>query len=196
MKRARQAIDQNSTRDHVLEAALDLFVERGYFGTSVHDIVRESNVSIGSIYHHFGDKEGVARALYQMQTERMEAAVGEIVARYKTARERCHAIMDLLFRLTEEEPKSMEFMLHAKHREFIPTEKPVCSSKPFEAMRRIVTEGIARGEIRQMDVIVASTCLFGGAIRMITARLDGVVPHPLPRYLDAVWDCSWKAVAA
>ncbi|MBX3704195.1 MAG: helix-turn-helix transcriptional regulator [Steroidobacteraceae bacterium] len=42
---------------------MTLFVERGYFGTSVHDIVGASNVSIGSIYHHFGDKAGIARAL-------------------------------------------------------------------------------------------------------------------------------------
>lgn len=90
----------------------------------------------------------------------------------------------------------MEFMLHVKHREFIPDEKPVCSSKPFEAMRRIVVEGIARGEIRPVDVMVASTSLFGSALRMITARLDGVLPKPLPEYLDEVWEASWRAVAA
>jgi hypothetical protein len=63
-------------------------------------------------------------------------------------------------------------------------------------MRRIVLEGIARGEIRSIDVMVASTCLFGGALRMITARLDSVLPRPLPDYLDEVWDSSWRAVAA
>lgn len=196
MKQIRATQQQNSTRDQVLDASIRLFVERGYFGTSVHDIVRESGVSIGSIYHHFGDKEGIARAIYQAQTERMEAAIAGIASRYGTARERCRAVMKLLFDLTEQEPRAMEFMLHAKHREFIPSEKPVCSSKPFEAMRRMVLEGMARGEIRQMDVLVASTCLYGGAIRMITARLDGIVPDPLPRYLDEVWECSWRAVAA
>lgn len=196
MKRARLAVDRSSPRDQVLDAALELFVEHGYFGTSVHDIVRASQVSIGSIYHHFGDKEGVARALYQAQAERMEGAIAGVAARHATARERCRGIIELLFALTEHEPKAMEFMLHAKHREFIPSEKPVCSSKPFEAMRRIVLEGMARGEIRRMDVLVASTSLFGGAVRMITARLDGVVPAPLPGYVDEVWDCAWRAVAA
>lgn len=187
---------QRIAPEQVLSAALALFVERGYFGTSVHDIVRASNVSIGSIYHHFGDKAGIARALYEAQTARMDLAISEIAARHPGTRERCRAIFELLFRLTEDDPVAMEFMLHVKHREFIPDEKPVCSSKPFEAMRRIVVEGIARGEIRPVDVMVASTSLFGSALRMITARLDGVLPKPLPEYLDEVWEASWRAVAA
>lgn len=184
------------TRDEVLAAAMTLFVERGYFGTSVHDIVGASNVSIGSIYHHFGDKAGIARALYAEQTARMDALIAGIAARHRRAAERCRAIVAALFELTEVDPVSMAFMLHVKHREFIPDEKPVCSSKPFESMRRIVLEGIARGEIRPIDVMVASTCLFGGALRMITARLDGVLPRSLPDYLDEVWESSWRAVAA
>jgi len=170
--------------------------EGGYFGTSVHDIVEVSNVSIGSIYHHFGDKAGIARTLFAEQTARMDALIAGIAARKRGAAERCRAIVAALFELTEHDPVAMAFMLHVKHREFIPDEKPVCSSKPFESMRRIVLEGIARGEIRPIDVMVASTCLFGGALRMITARLDGVLPRPLPEYLDEVWDSSWRAVAA
>jgi len=196
MKPESQSQVQRVVPDQVLSAALSLFVERGYFGTSVHDIVRAANVSIGSIYHHFGDKAGIARALYEAQTARVGTAISMIAARHAGARERCKAIVELLFRLTEEDPVAMEFMLHVKHREFIPDEKPVCSSKPFEAMRRIVLEGTARGELRSMDVMVASTCLFGGALRMITARLDGVLPRPLPTYLDEVWTSSWRAVAA
>ena len=183
-------------QEAVLAAAMALFVERGYFGTSVHDIVRASNVSIGSIYHHFGDKAGIARALYAAQTARMDALIAGIAARHPGAAARCRAIVEALFRLTEDDPVAMEFMLHVKHREFIPDEKPVCSSKPFEAMRRIVVEGIARAEIRPVDVMVASTSLFGSALRMITARLDGVLPKPLPEYLDEVWEASWRAVAA
>ena len=90
----------------------------------------------------------------------------------------------------------MNFMLYTKHREFLPTERPVCSSEPFEIMRSMVERGMQRGEIEQRDVLVASTCLYGGAIRMITSRLDGVVDKPLNDYLDDTWSCSWRAVAA
>jgi len=87
-------------------------------------------------------------------------------------------------------------MLYVKHREFLPKERPVCSSEPFEMMRAMVQRGMERGEIEQRDVLVASTCLFGGAIRMITSYLDGILEKPLNDYIDDVWSCSWKAVAS
>jgi len=89
----------------------------------------------------------------------------------------------------------MEFMLYTKHRDFLPDEIPVCSSKPFELMRKMVAQGMASEEIREMDVMVASTCLYGGSIRMITARLDGQLPKRLSTYMDEIWTCSWRAIA-
>lgn len=184
------------TRYLVLDSALTLFTERGYFSTSVHDIGRAAEVSIGSIYHHFGDKEGIAGALFSQLSSRMESLIGEIVRRHESTHDQARELVSRLFLLTESEPRAMEFMLYAKHREFLPNHGPVCSSRPFELMREMVSRGMERGEIRPMDAMVASTCLFGGPLRIITGRLDGVVEQPLPTYLDAVWGCAWRAVAA
>lgn len=183
-------------RQQVLDAVLKLFSERGYFATSIQDISRESGVSVGSIYHHFGDKEGIARTLYQTLSEQMSGRIAWISARQGSVHDQCRHIVKSLFEMTESAPMVMDFMLHAKHREFLPDEKPICSSKPFEQIRTIVSAGMESGEIRRMDVMVASTCLFGGPIRMIVARLDGVLQAPLPSYLDEVWDCAWRSVAA
>ena len=183
-------------RDKVLSTALSLFNSKGYFSTSMRDITRESSVSTGSVYHHFKDKEGVAAALYQSLIERMRSSLQEIIDHHESAHDQCRAVIELLFRITEEEPETMNFMLYTKHREFLSDERPVCSSEPFEIMRSMVEHGMQRGEIEQRDILVASTCLYGGAIRMITSRLDGVVDRPLNDYLDDIWTCSWRAVAA
>jgi TetR/AcrR family transcriptional regulator, repressor of fatR-cypB operon len=90
----------------------------------------------------------------------------------------------------------MSFMLYVKHREFLPSERPVCSSRPFEMIRAMVARGMQRGEIARGDVLAVSSCLFGGAIRMITSDLDGILDQPLHAYLDEVWRCSWRGVAA
>lgn len=183
-------------RQQVLDAVLVLFSERGYFATSIQDISRESAVSVGSIYHHFGDKEGIARTLYQSLSDQMSSRISWISAREGTVHDQCRAIVKALFDLTEAEPLVMDFMLYAKHKEFLPEEKSICSSRPFELMRTIVAAGMESGEIRRMDVMVASTSLFGGPIRMIVARLDRVLQAPLSHYLDEVWDCAWRSVAA
>ena len=183
-------------RDKVLAAALRLFTSKGYFNTSMRDITRESSVSTGSVYHYFKDKEGVGAALYQEMINRMSQELQEITRTHESAHDQCHAVISLLFKITQEEPEVMSFMLYVKHREFLPGERPVCSSKPFEMMREMVQRGMKCGEIESRDVLAASSCLFGGAIRVITSHLDGILEKPLQSYLDDVWHCSWRAVAA
>jgi len=184
------------TRYLVLDAALTLFTERGFFATSVHDVSRVSGVSIGSIYHHFGDKEGLARSLYDQLSTRMEGLITEIRRRHSSLESQARELIARLFDLTEQEPRAMVFMLNAKHRDFLPDLEPVCSSRPFILMREMVAEGMTRGEIRTMDTLVASSCLFGGALRMITGRLDRLVQQPLSSYLEDVWSCAWAGVVS
>src|SRR2546427_3712162 len=59
-----QAERSEDRRRAIMNAALPLFTEKGLAGTAVEDIRTRAKASIGSIYHHFGSKEGVARALY------------------------------------------------------------------------------------------------------------------------------------
>ncbi len=178
----------------VLEAAIQLFTKQGYFNTSVPDIVRESGVSTGSIYHHFGDKEGIAKALFEMLITRMENAFNDIERQHDTAQARCRAVIELLFRVTEEEPEVMTYMLFVKHKEFMPDMAPICSSKPFRQMRRMIVDGMTSGEVRSMDDTVAAASVFGGALRMISLRLDGVLEQSLEEYFDEIWSCAWQSV--
>jgi len=182
-------------REKVIATALKLFTHKGYFNTSMRDITSESMVSTGSVYHHFKDKEGVAAALYQSLIARMCDELDLIIQTHESAHDQCHAVIQLLFQITETEPEVMAFMLYVKHREFLPRERPVCSSEPFEIMRTMVQQGMDQGEIERRDVLAASSCLFGGAIRLITSQLDGILDRPLNQYLDDVWACSWRAVA-
>lgn len=196
MARTPAAVPPGQIRERIIAAALQLFTQRGYFSTSVPDMARTAQVSVGSIYHHFKDKEDVARALYLGLMEELQEELARIGQDHEAVYDRCRAVMAMLFELTESNREAMDFMLYAKHRDFLPSERPVCSSKPFETMREFVQDGMARGEIRRMDVMVATSCLFGGAIRLITARLDDVLAEPLPDRLDAVWECAWRGVAA
>lgn len=188
-------VRQSTARQRVLETALKRFTSEGYFNTSINDLVKASGVSIGSIYHHFDDKESIAKALYDELVTRMTSTLEGIVAQHPSTEAVCKAIIAWSFQLTEEEPDTMSFILYAKHREFLPKEPPICSTRPFEIMRDVVQHGIERGEIRAMDPLVAASILFGGALRLIQLRLDGLVTTPLPEILDATCSASWRAIA-
>ncbi|QKT03944.1 TetR/AcrR family transcriptional regulator [Ectothiorhodospiraceae bacterium 2226] len=184
------------TPELVLTTALRLFTEHGYFNTSVHDIGRAAGVSIGSIYHHFKDKEGIAKALYDQLVARMGAALDAIEAEHTTTHDRCRAVVALLLDIATAEPQVMAYMLRAQHQEFISGGSPVCSSKPFAQMRAMVRTGMARGEVREMEPVVAASALFGGPLRMVSLHLDGLLERPLKDYLDPLWEAAWRAVAA
>ncbi len=175
----------------ILTAALDLFVERGFHNVSIHDVQKQANVSIGSIYNHFGGKEGVAKALYYHLMKEFEEMIEDVIAENLSTRERCNKIILQLFEYTETRRNIVSYMLHAKHREFLPDEPPICSSTPFKAMRNIVQEGMDAGEIRRGDPWVLAASVFGGAIRMIHLRLDGVIDKPLTHYYEELVDCTW-----
>ena len=179
----------------ILHAALRLFTERGYFNTSVHDIRQTANVSTGSIYHHFKNKEAIAKALFDSLLQHLAATFEAIRAEHATTHDRCRAAVAFLFEFTEQDPDAMQFMLYARHREFMPEQPPVCSSRPFEMLKQMVAEGMEAGEVRRMDTLTAAAALFGGPVRMIHLRLDGVQTRPLPEILDEAWDCAWRSVA-
>ncbi|WP_274630978.1 TetR/AcrR family transcriptional regulator [Arvimicrobium flavum] len=74
---ARQA----KLRENILAAARDLFVAKGYSGTSIADITEQIGVSVGSLYYHYPSKADVFTALWEQYGERqVEATRSTIVA--------------------------------------------------------------------------------------------------------------------
>jgi TetR/AcrR family transcriptional regulator, repressor of fatR-cypB operon len=185
----------SDTRSLIVNTALKLFSDKGYFNTSVQDIKRTAGISIGSIYHHFSGKDAIAKALYEELLFKMQSLIEMISQQQSSAHDRCKEVVRQLFIMTEYDPEAVQFVLLGKHQEFLPDEQPICSSRPFELMKNMVQQGIDDGEIQGDDAGIAAACLFGGPLRMIGLRLDGIVDQPLPEQLQDVWQYAWRAVA-
>ncbi|MGY5879635.1 MAG: TetR/AcrR family transcriptional regulator [Candidatus Thorarchaeota archaeon] len=52
------------TEKQILEAAYQLFVEKGYSGSSMRDIAARAGIKAGSIYNHYGGKEQIFEAVF------------------------------------------------------------------------------------------------------------------------------------
>ncbi|MFC0709605.1 TetR/AcrR family transcriptional regulator [Azorhizophilus paspali] len=57
MPELRPVFSAFDARDNILEAALRIFAEKGFHGSSMRDIADNAQVSPGLIHHHFKDKE-------------------------------------------------------------------------------------------------------------------------------------------
>lgn len=181
-------------QEKILVEALKLFTEKGYFNTSVSDIQTAANLSVGSLYNYFKNKEAIAISLFSNIENCLYEALCEIEKKHDTAYDRCRAIIQHLFETTERNAGVTQYLLYTKHREFMPVEKSVFASLPFLKLKEMVIEGQKNGEIRNINPDVAMVSLFGGPIRMIYLRIDGVLKDALPTYLDESWGCSWRSV--
>src|SRR2546423_10441585 len=63
--KSRRAEHAGETRAGIVEAARNLFGERGYSAASLDDVASLARVTKGAVYHHFGGKEDVLRAVYE-----------------------------------------------------------------------------------------------------------------------------------
>jgi AcrR family transcriptional regulator len=85
-------VDGRSIPDRLREAALALFAEKGFAGTSVQDIVDAAGVTKGGMYHYFRSKEDLLYGIYaevlQMQRDRLDRFAdeeGPVEARLRAA---------------------------------------------------------------------------------------------------------------
>lgn len=69
------------TQRNLLDAALELFIANGYAGTSIAEIVERAQSSVGSLYHHFGDKAGLYLALWDDWMNAQEDFVKSVIDR-------------------------------------------------------------------------------------------------------------------
>lgn len=80
MARPRNA-DGQRTRQAILDAALDLFGERGYFGTTLRDVASAVGIRESGIYNYFPGKQALFEALIDaeqdVKRERIVAALDE-----------------------------------------------------------------------------------------------------------------------
>jgi TetR/AcrR family transcriptional regulator, repressor of fatR-cypB operon len=67
-----------SRRDAILDAVLDLVVERGFHDAPISLVSQRSGASPGIIYHYFSGKEEIIQALYKrIRAAKIEAIVGD-----------------------------------------------------------------------------------------------------------------------
>lgn len=64
-RRGPNKANLEETRQAFIDAGTQEFVEFGYFNASTNRIVENAGMARGSLYYHFGDKEGLFRAVYE-----------------------------------------------------------------------------------------------------------------------------------
>ena len=73
MPRRSQEDRSRTTRAALVDTAYGLFAERGYAAVSLDEIVTAAGVTRGAVYHHYGDKQALFRAVFEkLEAELMD----------------------------------------------------------------------------------------------------------------------------
>ncbi len=75
-----QVTEPKSTRERILDAAMELFSAKGFHDTKLDEIVAEASASKGSIYFHFPNKEKLFIALVDQFADLIERRAKEAIA--------------------------------------------------------------------------------------------------------------------
>ena len=89
-----QQTTSESTRERILDAALDIFSNKGYHDTRLDEIVQESRTSKGSIYFHFPNKEKLFIALVDQFADLLERRVNEAIQKEAEGMKRVQAALE------------------------------------------------------------------------------------------------------
>jgi AcrR family transcriptional regulator len=68
-KQRRLTPKGRATRDRIVSVAAQLMFERGVAGTSLGDVQKAAGVGASQVYHYFGDKQSLIRAVIAYHTE-------------------------------------------------------------------------------------------------------------------------------
>ena len=83
-------------RTEIMDAAMILFMEKGYTNTTTQDIVDKVNISRGLLYYHFKNKEDILYCLVERYSERLLKDIYSIVYdEDKSAIEKIRSFIDI-----------------------------------------------------------------------------------------------------
>ena len=69
---------QNNKKDLIVSSALKIMSEKGYYGSTMDDIVAESRMSKGAIYHYYKSKKEVYLGVIESLENKYTAVFAEI----------------------------------------------------------------------------------------------------------------------
>jgi AcrR family transcriptional regulator len=195
-----QELENNTNKtvsqDEILQAALKLFAQKGYFNTSLIDIKDAVGLKTTSgIYQFFKTKQAIALALYENILDSLSISIDDIRRRNRKVSEQLREVVDLLFKLTDEAPEIMVFLFFINTSEFLPEQPPLLDSAPFTKIKRIMQNGIKEGEIRSLDPLLAYSYFFGILLQTINMILTGALPKSADNYQSQAWLAAWGCIA-
>ncbi|MBV4523436.1 TetR/AcrR family transcriptional regulator [Pseudomonas sp. SWRI74] len=182
----------------IFRKALTLFNEQGIEATTIEMIRAECDTSVGAIYHHFGNKEGLVAALFFTALDDQARLRDSYLADATTTREGVQALVHSYVDWVDSQPEWARFQYHAR---FAVTKGPLKD----ELVTRNKTRNKAllewlfnpgrQDELAGVPAELMLSLIIGQADSYCRAWLSGRVKGSPKAYRELLADAAWRSVA-
>lgn len=152
--------DSRETREQILNEAISVFEAKGYNKTSMRDIQIGAQVSKGTIYYHFKNKEELFLCCIKKESEESLKNWKEIASKTQSATDKLHAWTELgIIEMRSPKTKSLfEYTNQLTETEAGHDYVEVLLKNELDAVKAILEEGKNNGEFRK-DLNSQDTCV-------------------------------------
>ena len=174
---AKRARRKEARPGELLEAALALFVEKGFAATRVEEVAARAGVSKGTLFLYFPSKEELFKAVVRENASRhLHDAFREVAGYAGTSAELLHEFIRRWWTQYGGTPAAGLTKLIMSEAANFPDLAQYYQDEvvqpSHELVRRIVQRGIARKEFRAIDLTLASHLIVAPLVQMVTWRFS------------------------
>jgi AcrR family transcriptional regulator len=166
MRGSRQQ-DRADTRERLLKVGTRLLADRGLRRTRAGDVARAAGVAVGTLYLHFGDKDGLARAALSDAVDALRARLRAAVAPHAEDPEAAAvAHADAMLRFAEEQAPLARLIFGTDLADR--SLGMALLDRLAETQEKRLREGMAEGSFRRdINVAVTAQALVGMQARVV-----------------------------
>lgn len=185
------------TMERVLDAALACFTSQGVYDATIHALAERAEVSVGSIYHHFGSRERVGLALYCRCMESLLTAVAAAVSRHRKAEAGVRALVREYLAWVAGNPDAARFIYAAGQTEHVAKWKDDLAALKQRLVAPIVSwfaVHIASGAVIDLPPPLLEVILLGPPAEFARRWLAGAPGLELERALQVLPDTVCRSI--
>lgn len=159
-------------RTAILEAALKLFTERGFHGTSTAQISKDAGVATGTLFNYFPTKEYLINSLYFDVKGDLSYAMGKDIEAESTFQDKLRKIWVNLIRWGVDNQDEFLFVGQFCSSPYITKFTHDEVMKEYVFLHKLVDEGIREGEIRDFSAELTIAMFYQSSRTVVNFILD------------------------
>ncbi|MBE1442417.1 TetR/AcrR family transcriptional regulator [Paenibacillus sp. OAS669] len=183
-----------SKRDKIMEAALVLFAERGYDGTTVPMIADKAEVGTGTIYRYFENKEALVNALFQDCVQGLHDTVKRDYPEAGGVREQFRHVFFAMVRFAKANIHGFYFVDTHSNARYLDPESRESFRQLMDFLHAYAAAGIQQGIIRPSQANVLIAIVFGAFAKVFSLIRAGKLTET-PQMLGQLEESCWDAVS-